>query len=323
MSWRNCIFAFALLLASNEASHGDELGSRLEYWRREAFECALQAPAFPSKEVLNRPAECDDGDMTLFNGLLCSSGDPFGCDAVARSQGDDGRWWRSPRRIGWEAPQHDVSFSPDQSLGVLLFAIATGQKDRLARWLAWIENNRPCEIAIAGRCLQRGWLRFCRDDFDKRCSLRPADCVRIELTAQRLGIDGSLCRRVMKELQLPESMLLPLDDFLLSSAAVNDIGYPLHLAAVGLFLARQSGFKSDKVRAATEVLVARQSENAFFLFLRDGNTPAVQQMLFLTCPATDRPSGNRFQWTWERETKTDAWKESMYWDCIFLGRLLQ
>jgi hypothetical protein len=48
---------------------------------------------------------CVDGDLTTYNGLLCASGDPEGCEAVARSQdarhSQDyrGRWFRSPHRL--------------------------------------------------------------------------------------------------------------------------------------------------------------------------------------------------------------------------------
>jgi hypothetical protein len=40
------------------------------------------------------------------------------------------------------------------------------------------------------------------------------------------------------------------------------------------------------------------------------------------CPSPERPSRRRFQWSWEHEGKEKAWIDSMYWDCIFMGRLL-
>jgi hypothetical protein len=106
----------------------DDLAARDAFWRQKAFLCAAAPPAFPSKEIVGQPQDCDDGDMTLFNGLLCAAGESVGCDAVARSQGVDGRWWRSPRRIGWEAPSHDVSFSPDNTSSALKFC----SRERLA-----------------------------------------------------------------------------------------------------------------------------------------------------------------------------------------------
>jgi hypothetical protein len=297
-----------------------DLAASVAYWESRAFFCTDNGLRFPSKESRSSDP-CDDGDMTLFNGLLCASGDARGCDAVQRAQGADGRWWRSPRRIGWEAPDHDVSFSPDQALGVLLYVVSTGDAASFSKWLSWIENNRACLIAVGGRCVQNGWLRFCRDDRDKRCALRPADCVRIEALAGRLGVDGGLCRRVMKELGLPEEVLLPVEDFLLGAAAANERGYPLHLAAVGVFLAQRAGLDTPKLRHAAATIATREPENPFFQFLSEGKTDAVRSKLLATCPAPERPSGFRFQWTWEREPNIESWKESMYWECIFLAAL--
>lgn len=314
------MLALCMLLTTAPAS---ELSERRQFWETQAFWCGAATVPFPSKEALGHPDDCDDGDMTLFNGLLCASGVASGCDAIARAQGSDGRWWRSPRRIGWEAPEHDVSFSPDQSLGVLLYALTTRDSAAFARWTGWLESNRACAIEIADRCVQRGWLRFCRDDADKRCTLRPADCVRIEMAALTLGVDGGVCRRVMKELNLPEDALLDIDEFLVGSAAVNDPGYPLHLVGVGLMLARLNGVDTPKLRQAAGILAARVPGNPFFQFLHSGATSSVMTAMLQLCPAPDRVSTNRFQWVWEREPKPESWRESMYWECVFLSNLLE
>jgi hypothetical protein len=315
--------ACAVVLQFASALRADDLGDRDAFWRGSAFFCTAIASPFPSKEVVGKPTDCDDGDMTLFNGLLCAAGESSGCDAVARAQGNDGRWWRSPRRIGWEAPAHDVSFSPDQALGVLLYSVQAGDKARFSRWLSWIETNRPCLVEIANTCVKYGWLRFCRDDADKRCTLRPADCVRIEQVARKLGVDGALCRRVMQELGIDESVLLPLGDFILAAAAVNDPGFPQHLVGVDILLARRLQVDVDKINQAAAILFGRTGDNPFFQYLSAGPTPTVTSAALSVCPAPDRASTNRFQWTWERVPKLDSWAESMYWECIFLGRLLR
>ncbi|MER9632581.1 hypothetical protein [Mesorhizobium sp. M0296] len=299
----------------------DELTDRDSFWRKQAFLCSVSAYPFPSKEVKGQPQDCDDGDMTLFNGLLCAAGEGAGCDAVARSQSADGRWWRSPRRIGMEAPANDVSFSPDQSLGVLLYVLQVGDKARFSSWLSWIEGNRPCLTKLGGKCFQYGWLRFCTDDFDKRCTLRPGDCVRLEEVARRLGVDSSLCRRILRELGLPTDVMRPLGDFLLGAAAANDPGYPQHLVGVDILIARMLGVDATKVNQAAAILAARTADNPFFQYLSGGAADDVRAKLLLTCPSPQRLSGNRFQWTWERVAKPNAWQESMYWDCIFLGDL--
>jgi hypothetical protein len=319
----NLLSFVAVLLVAGERVYGDELSDRRAFWERSTFWCMATTPSFPSKEVLGVPTDCDDGDMTMFNGLLCSAGIDAGCDAVVRAQGADGRWWRSPRRIGWEAPDHDVSFSPDQSLGILLYVVKKNDAANVKRWLSWLETNRPCIAELGDRCVQRGWLRFCRDDQeDKRCTLRPADCVRIEMVAQKLGVDGQVCRRVMRELGLPEDVLLPVDEFLRASAVVNEPGYPMHLVSVGILLARQSGMQTEKLNQAAGILAAREPGNPFFQFLHSGATPTVRAALLSICPAPDRPSAYRFQWVWERVPKAESWRESMYWECLFLHDLM-
>src|SRR5581483_2635248 len=117
-------FLIAIAILHPGASFGADFSSSKKFWLDNVFVCKSNSVDFPSKEG-DKPGSCDDGDMTLFNGLLCLSGQDIGCTAVQKSQGPDGRWWRSPRRINWEAPNHDVSFSPDQALGVFAYLIAT------------------------------------------------------------------------------------------------------------------------------------------------------------------------------------------------------
>lgn len=315
MKWSVFIAAIATLWASCACQAG-ELDAERQFWEENAFLCMAGDPPFPSKERLGDADACDDGDMTLFNGLLCASGEERGCEAVARAQGPDGRWWRSPRRIGWEAPQHDVSFSPDQSMGALLYILQRRDADRFSAWLAWIESNRACLFEIGGHCVQRSWPRFCRDDDDKRCTLRPADCLRLELVGRIVGRDGQVCRRVMAEFGLPDTLIMPLDKWILGSAIVNEPGYPMHLAAVNILLARKAGLNTPKISLAAETLALRAPDNPFFAFLASGKSDPVVSAVRASCPAPDRASTHRFQWTWERVAKPDAWLESMYWECI-------
>lgn len=168
--------------------------------------------------------------------------------------------------------------------GVLLYVLERGDKAGFAKWLTWLENNRPCLAELRDTCLKYGWLRFCRDDPDKRCTLRPADCVRIESVAQKLGVDGSLCRRVMQELGLPEDVLLPLGNWLVSSAAVNKPGFPQHLVGVGVLLARKLQVDVAKGNFTAAVLATRTADNPFFRYLSDGATPTVTTAILATCP---------------------------------------
>src|SRR5712664_1853578 len=94
------LVAIATLTSVSTSASASPLSDELAWWQPpQAFLCQPAGFSFPSKYSASDPDHCDDGDMTLFNGMLCSSDDARGCDAVRGAQGSDGRWWRSPRRI--------------------------------------------------------------------------------------------------------------------------------------------------------------------------------------------------------------------------------
>lgn len=302
-----------------------ELSDRMTFWRQQAFYCSPGSTArFPSKE--EPPGVCDDGDMTLFNGLLCAAGEPAGCDGVKRAQDGAGRWWRSPRRIGMEYPSTDVSFSPDHTRGVLLYAATTGDAAALERYGDWIENNRPCLVPNPfGGCAVLGWPRLCRDDqVDKRCTFRPWTCVSFALASTRLSAPRlDVCGRVLRQLKIEVSNFFDKAEmYATGSALVNDPGFPMHLAAVDLFLLTKLNADPNIIKLAAQILVVREPKNPFFQFLAGAPAADVTDLVLDLCPSPEKPSARRFQWAWEREASEEAWLDSMYWDCIFMGRLL-
>ncbi len=334
LRWASLLAAL-FMTSMATACFASPLTDALAWWDPpRAYLCPAPSGAFPSKYSATDPQGCDDGDMTLFNGMICASGDQRGCDGVRLAQGADGRWWRSPRRIGCTYPKCDVSFSPDQALGVMLYTAFSKGPAALAaydRWVQWIDDNRPCLITIGSRCVQKGWLRYCSDDsIDKRCTFRPADCTFVTATGQYLGsAKAGLCAKVLAELPpkvrpFPQSLILSVPVQVLASATVNKIGFPLHLAAVELLLARTLKTQDpnhDLDQAGTK-LVTKQDQNPFFQYLANQPTPQVTAQLLKLCPDPGRPSKGRNQWSWERDQKDKAWLDSMYWDCIFLGKLL-
>ena len=212
------LFAFLTVCAGQFAT-ADELEGAVSLWKAQAFHCTDAGFDFPSK--LGTPSAhdssiCEDADMTLFNGLLCASGEKLGCDAVRESQAPDGRWWRSPRRIGKDLSLgFDVSFSPDQALGVMLYAVTTHDTERFMKWLRWINDYRPCITRIAHTCLIKGWPRYCTDDGDKRCTFRsqtakisegwasfwePPRVISAGMSSQNSISDRTLCTRATIQL---------------------------------------------------------------------------------------------------------------------------
>ncbi|MFG6432740.1 hypothetical protein [Roseateles sp. LYH14W] len=191
--------------------------AQLKVWRDKADFCPRvqgHFDAFPSKgnadagaDVGDYPtATCDDGDQTLFNGLLCAAGVAEGCSGVKQAQAADGRWFRSPaRRLLWE--QHCFSaspltgnhfrdrcangFSPDMALGVLLYVMETGDSAAYQRWLNWIDASidsaKLCRPDDLTDCKPVKWPTLCTHDIGYRAPDEKPPAIVID------GRSGGMC----------------------------------------------------------------------------------------------------------------------------------
>lgn len=172
---------------------GDEIPVPLiDGWRSKAFTCPSTSGGgdFPSKDEEKngqgtKDYPCDDGDATLFNGLLCASGEEAGCRAVANAQArargaKAGQWYRSPNRramglgactngearVGTERYCRECinSFSPDQMLGLSLYLVVKHDTDAAQHWLDWIERNAKSTTLThkpSGKKSTLPWPRLC------------------------------------------------------------------------------------------------------------------------------------------------------------------
>ena len=298
----------ATIVAVNNCGSGPQ--SRLKdsddiirQWREFAPICA----GYPAK------ANCDDGDMALFGGLLCAAGESLGCALVRDAQSSDGQWWRSPRRNPGNLGEKN-SFSRDMAMGVLLYLQTTHDTDAAQRWLGWIQNNRPCAVGkIRGRCPVPGPHRFCRDDGDFRCVLTPGNWALMGRVWDTLGLPRSV---EMKAFANSDDLVLP------AQAAHSPTGYALHLISTEVWLKQRLNTSERARHAAEGTLITRQPGNLFFEFLRHGPAPTLRDQLKQICPSVSSSSSARNQWAWERDTTESAWHDSMGWDCIFMAKLL-
>ncbi|MER8369675.1 hypothetical protein [Mesorhizobium sp. M1378] len=195
---------------------GDEIPSALiDAWAKQGDLCVVPGTkkGFPSKGTLGKPEHgrprnpqsaqdsaynCDDGDMTNYNGMLCAVGDQRGCDAVRNAQDADGRFYRSPhRRWMWAArcyskenPFDEKRFreqcanglSPDMNLGILLYVIATRDAGAYDRWLNWLDANAAttelCKLDADNKpydCQRTlPWPRVCPVDLGYTGNKKPA-----------------------------------------------------------------------------------------------------------------------------------------------------
>lgn len=335
MSTIKSLFA-ALILATSSAAGAAPLadmkpgvpwqsGPRMpiQWLAEHAPRCDADKPvkvgAFPSK------MHCDDGDATLFNGMLCAAGVEVGCDAVSRSFNTDG-WRRSPRLSAIPSLRGGDSFSPDMSIGVQLYLL-TKRKDEKAMekaraWVAWLDASPPCwATGVEGCVFQAPFPRFCKDDTEKGCTLRPGDAAILAKTVRALGIMPAENTRLGAYLRQFESLL---PNFTLAEAIVTDPGYPRHLIVNSIWVQRLAGVSAGDeliLSAAAEILSRKEPMNAFFAWARGASVEEYVGLANRVCPVPPNPPANKSQWTWERTDSEQAWKDSMLWDCLFIARL--
>ncbi|MHC2581148.1 hypothetical protein ACVI1J_006735 [Bradyrhizobium diazoefficiens] len=126
---------------------------------------------------------CNDGDTILFSGLTCSVGDKRGCDTVKRSQGTDGRWWRSPRKLREGAADggSETTFSNDHAAGVWAYIAEERDTEAFRKWTRWIKRNDKLLGFIP---------KYCEDS---RCGFKFMDCPMLDRLAVVLNVANPVC----------------------------------------------------------------------------------------------------------------------------------
>ena len=162
---------------------------------------------------------------------------------------------------------------------------------------------------------------------------RPEDALVITETAHAFGIDVP---KVIDHYQ--QINQLSLSEWIYNGADFQlETDFALHLEGLRIVLLRDYLHRGDlyKLNKAASILVSRTSpsgspKNPFFLYLRDGKTEQVWNLVSKACPAieSDIPK-SRSEWAWQRpapdkpnDPEEDAWKKSSLWDCIFMAKLL-
>src|SRR5262249_50573815 len=136
---------------------------------------------FPTKEdsAPNEPGHCDDGDMALFNGLLCAVEEQQGCEGVKRAKGDSGQWFRSPAIMKRGEDNVDQSnLNADQSKGVMLYVLQERDTARFQDWMEWVKQQNSVPP------------RFCSIATEK-CHFRLDSCSLLTLTGHLLGVQDA------------------------------------------------------------------------------------------------------------------------------------
>ena len=101
-----------------------------------------------------------------------------------------------------------------------------------------------------------------------------------------------------------------------TSCALNENGSGLHLAAVDVYIRRLIGTWDATLQAAANKLHSRDPQNAFFYWLAKGASDELADLVMSQVPK----DGNHplQQWSFCREDKQEAWKQSMGWEFVML-----
>jgi hypothetical protein len=324
-------YAFALMLVLSSpvpalAQFDQELARRDVIWNQAAPKCSVGNAVYPTKESDTKEQPCDDGDMTLFSGLLCAAGDDRGCNAVKNAIDENsGLWHRSPRiRLLGKNDRGNADSSPDMAIGIQHYLVATGDTYRAELWLKWINEHYYC-LPTNSIC----WLKFPKFCPTDDCILRPQDAAWLAATVNYLqkkhGM-GELPDGPLRGLLGSFSGFGPLISQVLAN--VEDDGFPHHVNASAIWLLKKYGNNDPRIDEAAKKLHVRNPGNAFFSWLAGESKNTVTSETLDRCPAD--PSQllyPRFQWQWERNDQPSpsgryAWEYSCLWDCIFMKHLI-
>lgn len=266
-----------------------ELSARVEAAEKWAIRDANGAPT-----KVKADGSPDTGDALLWAGILCSSNPAkfqASCEQVKASQGADGRIWRHPSRVEVDLVN---SFSRDMAIGLLLYVQATQDVTFLQKWVDYVvENGQACTEAT-----------------DNRCEMTTIIWSLAKLAAPEINLHG-------KQVLSPKQVLA----VLYAAATGGESGYPLHLIAQQLILLKRAGESGAVLWQETaKALYKRDSSNALFAYLA-GRLDSATLLMLEQLPAK-RPSGAS-QWSFERESSSRAWMQSMGWEYVWLYYVMQ
>ncbi|WP_018858516.1 hypothetical protein [Rhizobium sp. 42MFCr.1] len=323
-------------LAAAEQSQEDLLKQRMAFWEAQAPHCKVGNFDSPTKATTDPNQPCDDGDMTMFNGLLCYAGDERGCQAVIDAQDPkSGQWFRSPRiRLLGHNDRGDASFSPDMALGVQLYLVKKGDVDRAIKWATWLnglvyKNFAPWGVNWFNRLTNHNIAWFCLEQYG--CVVRPGDAAALGLTFDYLHDKKGMPVLPDGSIRGTAASWVKWEGVFMWLSSNNKPGYSQHLHAVDILLRRLISGDDNAYKKEAEDLAAKPENkgNAFFAWLAGKDRAEVIRQTLERCPAPDKlPTPPLFQWQWERDNHVDpgqlpAWQQSCYWDCIFMAKLLK
>jgi len=238
-----------------------------------------------------------DGDSAIFAGIACLSGEQSQCQAVAASQGSDGKLWRAPDRVNVDTSN---SSSRDMLLGGLTYIVQTKNTTFATKLVNYIHSH--------GNTL-------CQDADDNRCQFT------LPTYSEGWGTVGRIWQYIgvnrdadMLAGSLGENEILALE------SEFSPTGYQTHLPMVEMLIRQRVGVWTQTLANAAVKVASAQNKNPFYEYVAHGATTTAAQLTIDECGGV-QPS-NRWYWTWQEDDTKQRWSSRNGWDCIAMINFL-
>ena len=228
----------------------------------------------------------NNGNVNLFQGLLCSVHEQWACDTIRDMQLKYKYLCRS-----WEACLRGDGVSD-----------AASRDELLGRLLYWTVTN-DFENVPDNNYIVNG--KICKNSTDKRCNVDTVNNPAIFNTLHNLG---------RYKVGLPQS-----SSYTYTMVNTVPVGYQLHLQAVTLYINTLQGTCGKICKESIKILVKRNPNNEFYQFLSGNRNKAVDLFLEHTKQSDYK---NQNQWWTQRDTVEKSWLQGNAATTIFLGDLL-
>lgn len=251
-------------------------------------------PPFVTKRGVGIWQAGNDGDVMAYAGMLALSGEEIGLSTAKRSQGPDGKIWRSPMRV--DVPAAD-SNSRDQMIGFMAYLVASKDVEAAKMFQKYLENNK--------------W-KLGNDATDNRETLTPAAYGLMGYVWKYLGLP------VNWKMRLCMGPIYYTGQYL--SAVFSPVSYQTELVGDCTLIIQKMNMDNMLNKHIARVLVRRDEQNAFYQYLV-GNYDVAIELALEQMP--DKCPESAYIWSFEPETSSNQYVYSMGWDYIFLMNLIR
>ena len=266
-----------------------EMRSDIELWARKCSEgiaCGTKG---------NGVAE--DGDSTLWAGLLCLSGEQEQCEATRLSVDSEGGLHRNP-----DKDCTANSASRDMFIGFLAYLAKTGDESTGLKTEKYIRDNG---------------YKLCTDADNNRCNMNQP----------QYNAGWNLWFSIWKYHSFEQTAAMKRGKAQ-GGAVITSIqsifateGYPRHLVGAQLYIYQEVDDWSVLYQNAAEQLTIFQPNNPFFEYVANGPTTKAARITLEKCPR-EQPQPSSNDWAWQRDESEKAWLKAKGWDCIFMANVL-